>query len=424
MRPDEQSPPRPPWLAGVILLFLGSTCLGMDLALPGIIMPALRSTFRFGVFIAGLVGSAGFVVDGFAAYFVGGNAADRLQDRKKVLLPSALAFSALSWITAVVSFTWLLVAVRAVIGFATGGWYANAYTKATEDPPVRWRAAASGLHMASYSVGAGLLGPAIAPTIVDSVGWRGCFLILTAPMILIVLAGYKVFRPGVNKANIETDDEPAAMAAGRSRSRLLEIFSYRNVVLAFFIQAFMFATVTLFTVFAPLYLTGQRFSLVAAGGIITGWGIGGIAGNIALPVVSDYLGRRPTGAAALFIGCVAVLLFLRLHSFAALFGCTMAIGFFVQGSSSIFLGLVPQESLPARIRGTGTSFVHAGTVTIGGGLMALAAGAVGQFAGVAGSIYTGIGFCLLGCVLSLFVRETAPRRMRASVAPHTVAEVR
>lgn len=102
-------------------------------------------------------------------------------------------------------------------------------------------------------------------------------------------------------------------------------------------------------------------------------------------------------------------LFISIHNAGFLFLCTVGVGFFVQGTSSVFLGLVQQEMLPSSVRGTGTAFVHAGTVTIGGGAMALLAGVIGQVFGIAGAMEMGIAFCVAGVVLALFIKETAPR---------------
>lgn len=414
-------------MASIILLFLGSTFVGMDTALPGVIMPDIQHTFGFGVFTAGLVGSITFIFDGFSAYFGGGHVADRLHDRKKVLVPSGIGFSILSWLTGAASSTGILVLIRAVIGIPDGGWYGNAYPKATEDPPQRWRSGASGLHMASYSVGAGLIAPAIAPAIANTVGWRVCFLLLGVPALIVALMGVWLFRPGITTSNIK---HYSFFARGGDESNvgkrpLTDIFRYRNVTLSFFIQACMFATVTLFTSYGTLYLTHTGYSLIVAGGIIAGWGVGGIIGNLVLPVLSDFIGRKYMGALALFVGAIAVALFISVHNTAFLFMCTGAVGFFVQGTSSIFLGLVPQETLPSSIRGTGTAFVHAGTVAIGGGAMALIAGVVGQIFGITGAMEMGIVFCFIGVVLALFVRETAPRlvarRLQADALANSAA---
>lgn len=100
--------------------------MGMDAALPGVIMPAIRDTFGFGVFIAGLVGTITFVVGGFSAYLGGGHLADRLHDRKRVLLPSGIGFAILSWLTAVAGATGILVLIRGLLGITAGGWYGKA----------------------------------------------------------------------------------------------------------------------------------------------------------------------------------------------------------------------------------------------------------------------------------------------------------
>ncbi|HEY1701609.1 MAG TPA: MFS transporter [Trebonia sp.] len=202
--------------------------------------------------------------------------------------------------------------------------------------------------MASYSAGAGLIAPAVA------------------------LIGLRLFRRGVTTGNIKHYSFFArgGNEANVGKHPLTDIFRYRNVTLSFFIQAFMFATVTLFTSYGTLYLTHDGYSLIAAGEIIAGWGVGGLIGNLVLPVLSDFTGRKYMGAIALFVGAIADALFISVHDPAFRFVCTAAVGFFVQGTSSIFLGLVPQETLPSSIRGTGTAFVHAGTA-IGGGAMAL-----------------------------------------------------
>lgn len=69
-------------MASIVLLFLGSTFAGMDLALPGVIMPDIQHTFGFGVFTAGLVGTITFIFDGFCAYLGGGHVTRRRNYRQ------------------------------------------------------------------------------------------------------------------------------------------------------------------------------------------------------------------------------------------------------------------------------------------------------------------------------------------------------
>jgi MFS family permease len=171
----------------------------------------------------------------------------------------------------------------------------------------------------------------------------------------------------------------------------------------------LFGTATVFIVFAPLYLTHRGLSLIATGNIVSGWGLGGVIGAVALPLVFDPLGRKRTGVLALILGAAGVLLFANTHNAGLLFLAAVVVGLFIQGAIPLYLILIAGETIPDRMRARATAVVNFGITTIGGGVFALCLGGIGQAFGMRDTIMIGVAFGVVGALLTLGIRETAPR---------------
>lgn len=398
------------WVWSMIILFFGGLLLGVDQAMLGVLMPDIQKTFHFGVFGAGLLSSMTLIAIGFFSVVIGGYLADRAATRKNVMVPGLAGFSIFSWLTGVASGFGAMILIRLFLGAFQGIWEAPSFAKATEDPPVRFRALSSGIINAGLPVGLGFVAPLLAPHIAAAWGWRAAFSVMAIPGLILAAIAWKVLRPGIEK-NVENPLEhaPAAQA-----DRLFSVLRFRNVLLSALVGAFLYGTITVFIVFAPIYLTKTGFSLVQAGNALSGWGVGGLVGAIILPLISDRLGRKWTGGISLFLGGLGVYFFTNAHTGGTLFLAAVIVGVFIQGAIPLYLILIAGETVPDRMRAKATAVVNFGITTVGGGLFALLLGAIGQAFGLKDAILIGVVFSWLGVVATLFIQETAPRFRRAS----------
>src|SRR5690606_1526325 len=101
----------------------------------------------------------------------------------------SLATIGASWADGV----WEMAAWRLIGGLGSGSAYFNAITLAGEWLPDRWRS----VGVTTISVGTpagGLVVAALAPTLVEAVGWRGSFIVIGGGTLLTVVLILAVLR--------------------------------------------------------------------------------------------------------------------------------------------------------------------------------------------------------------------------------------
>lgn len=171
-------------VAAFAICLLVLICDGMDAQLLGIVAPKVIEDFGVDRGSFGLAMSAALVGFGLGSWG-GGWLGDRAGRRWALALATvvfSLATIAASWSQDVFQ----MAAWRLVGGLGFGGAYANAIALAGEWLPARWRS----VGVTTISVGTpagGLVVAALAPTLVDALGWRGTFVAVGAGTLLVVL---------------------------------------------------------------------------------------------------------------------------------------------------------------------------------------------------------------------------------------------
>jgi len=166
-------------------------CDGMDAQLLGIVAPIVIEEFDTDRGTFGIAMSAALVGFGLGSW-AGGWLGDRVGRRYSLALATvvfSLATIGASWSGDV----WQMAAWRLVGGLGFGSAYANAITLAGEWLPDRWRP----VGVTTVSVGTpagGLVVAALAPTLVEAMGWRGSFVLIGGATLLVVLLILAVLR--------------------------------------------------------------------------------------------------------------------------------------------------------------------------------------------------------------------------------------
>lgn len=409
--------PRRPVIAALTTLFAGGVFLGFDQAALGIVLPTLRESFHFGGVGAAWAGGIQSLPEGLVGFFVAGAISDRIGNRKPVLLWSLGTFAVMTWLTAVASGLGALLAARALMGVFAGGWIAMMFAMATELPATRWRALSVGFITASIPVGTGLIAPQVLPQLAEDAGWRWMFVIIGAPAMIVALAGIITIPRGISS-------HVSPLEHARSALSLWEAFRHRNVVLSIILSGLLYCTLTLFVVFGVEYFVAQGFTISRAGSFLSAWGAGGAIGSLVIPRVSDRIGRRPATVAGSVLAAASVLTFVQsAHGAVQIIGL-VGVGFFVQGTLAIVIMLVPGETVEDRLRGKAIGLADVGTTTLGGGVFAISLGSIGADFGLHATFILGVVCCALCAVISLALRETAPRLVEVPAGgPETVRAV-
>jgi hypothetical protein len=110
----------------------------------------------------------------------------------------------------------------------------------------------------------------------------------------------------------------------------------------------------------------------------------------------------------------AVFLWLFIHTGAAnfpmLFGLLFVAAMFNFGALAILAGPIPAEAAPLGLMASVSGIVIGAGEIFGGGIAPHIAGAIAQSSGIQNTLYFALGGQIVGLFISLFLRETAPRR--------------
>lgn len=388
----------------MVLLVLLWGVVGLNRVGIGFIFPKIVPEFHMQLWQAGLLISGTSVTWAFSSW-IGGWLSDR-HGRRKVLLP-AVGFMCL--MAAAMGAAWDFLSmfiVRDLLGIGDGiGWSVGEATINEESAPQR-RGFNQAVFTAGYtSIGAGL-GALIITSITVHLGWRWAFPIVGAAGLL-VLGGLIIVMREPRK---HTERRPTEW---RASVRLLRDPSVLAVTIA---GCAVLTWLQLIIGFNVLFLTKVRhFTLVEAGSIASAWGLAGAAGQLVLPLLSDFFGRkRVIMLGALF--CAVALAFYLVGGYALwemglLLGITGFMGF---GILPIVIATVVTELVSEDLHGAALGMTNFFAVIVGTTVMPVVGGIVADHFGLGAALW----LCVLSEVVIIasfaWIRETAPRRVASA----------
>jgi hypothetical protein len=94
-----------------------------------------------------------------------------------------------------------------------------------------------------------------------------------------------------------------------------------------------------------------------------------------------------------------------------LFGLLFLAAMFNSGALAILAGPIAAEAAPVGLIASAAGMVIGAGEIFGGGVAPSIAGAIAQNAGIQYTLYFALGGQIVGLLLALFLRETAPRRV-------------
>jgi len=223
--------------------------------------------------------------------FLFGAMADRY-GRKPTLIFNILCYSAVELSCAFAHSLSTLLVLRALFGVAMGGVWGVGAALTFETLPKEGRGTFSGLLQEGYAVGY-LLAAAAFGLAFDLVGWRGLFVLGTAPALLIFFIWKQVDESPVWLASRDLEREQKA-AGIRKPPVLGRLMGYMPVFL------FLIVLMTAFTSFShgtqDLYptflLKGRGFSPRTVGLMAVIYNVGSLAGGFVFGTLSEKWGRK------------------------------------------------------------------------------------------------------------------------------------
>jgi MFS transporter, ACS family, hexuronate transporter len=275
---------------------------------------------------------------------------------------------------------------------------------ATEVSP-RHRGLAMGI---AQGFGSSLMGSFVAPVLLvafaTSFGWRTSFFLAGVPGIVTALLMAWLIR-----------EAPIAPAAPRVRKEAVsrrEVLADRNVILCALLGVLLVSYLVVCWTFMPLYLTQERkFEPATMGWIMGTLGFSATLASFAIPALSDRIGRRPPMILMPFIAIVLPLAALYYTGSAWMLASIFFVGWGVTGVFPLFMATIPSESVDGRLMGTALGICMGTGEILGGVLSPFLAGYAADRVGLQAPLWMMAGLALVATLVSLGLRETAPRAL-------------
>nr|WP_320131380.1 MFS transporter [uncultured Holophaga sp.] len=404
------------WKA-ILLLTLAFGLVGVDRFMIAPIFPLMAKELHLDYSAIGVIGGALSLAWGVSSIFMGG-----LSDRfgtKKVIVPAVIVFSILAGISGVATGMLSLIVIRAIIGVSEGAYTPAGIVSVLEAA----KPSRQGLMLGLQQMALPFFGLALAPLFVGwllSMGlhWRWAFALVTIPGIIIALFMAKVLRdPKPSEAALHTVNHDT------SKHSFWDVFKFRNVPLNIIMFLGWEACEITFAILLPSYLTDVlKLSIPQMISVLAAFGIGATLGPILLMGLSDVVGRKPV----LFvggIGCLIMVFILRSAgaSTSTLFILVLITCFFSQGLISL-TALVATESVPVKLMSSASGVVIGVGEIFGGGIVPMLGGFVAKHFGLTHIFTIAMVGLVIGIVITLFTRETAPRKVAAAQAKRDLAQ--
>ncbi|HEY1875132.1 MAG TPA: MFS transporter [Steroidobacteraceae bacterium] len=399
------------WVLGITFGFLF-----FDRNAASFLMPFITKDLGFSYRQVGLIAAALSFTWAISA-FLGGALSDHTGRRKPVLLASAIAFSVCSVLSGLAGSFAALFAARFLMGLVEGPFMPVSHSLVAQESELGKRGHNMGV---LQNFGSNLLGSFAAPLVLVSIAehwsWRTAFFIAGVPGLVMAALIARYVR------------EPPRSARRRSGARALDVMShlallrYRNMLLCVLMSIFMVSWMVLGWAFLPLfYVKARQLSADQMKVLMSLLGLSAAFFSFIVPGLSDRLGRRPVVVAFNLIGVLVPLAVLYFHGSLYILGALVFLGWAASGTFPLFMATIPSETIPARYVATAVGLsVGVGEILGGVSAPALAGSAADAF-GLNAPLFIQAGCALVGTVLAMSLRETAPGRVAAPAAESRLA---
>lgn len=333
--------------------------------------------------------------------------------RRKVLIPAVIIFSLMSAFTGMVNGLLALLVIRTLMGIAEGPVASTGVAVAVEASHPKRRGLNNGIFQCMISLFGLAIGPIIATQLLGFTSWRYVFMIVGIPGLLIAAAMFYIVR------------EPLAQMAANigaqrpKRPSFVQLFQHRNVALAMLTLMCAMGGIFVLAAMMPDYLLGfLQLSTTDMGFVFSAIGFGGCLGQFALPAISDIIGRKM----ATLVSYILAALFLYLFTLSgpeSLFTLFMLLFFasmFNFAALAILAGPVAAEAAPIGMVASVAGLVIGAGEIFGGGVAPVIAGRIAGASGIQNVFTFAIASLVVGFVIALFLKETAPRKVGSLVA--------
>lgn len=397
-------------IVGVFFLAVGFVFF--DRLIINFLMPFIQRDLQLDNAQIGLLASA-LALTWAIASIVGGRISDRVRSRRIYLVVLMLAFSVASFLQGFAETFAHLFVLRLLMGLLEGPVIPVTQSVLAMESSERRRGFNLGLTMNTAN---GLFGSILAPVVIVAIAtafhWRTAFYLTVIPGIILCFVILKVMR----EPKIGTGDATSVAAAldrTGHKPQVKDVLKNRNIILSVLIFSGFMVYLMALQVFGPLFLTNVReYTPGTMSLVMAAFGLGTAVWGFVVPMISDRIGRRPT---AIFFGLLSVLAPLSLLWIANPVVLAVAVFVFAAGMGvgGLAMSVIPSESVPAAYAGLAVGLSAGVGELIGGFLTPMLTGIAADQFGLPVALVVSSAGALVATVFAVFLKETAPRVLRA-----------
>jgi len=394
----------------VVWFFFAWGFIFLDRLTISFLAPAVMGDLGITTVQYGLIGTA--TTGCFAvSSIVFGAISDNSGVRKKWLIPFVLATAVFSALGAVTNSFATLIIDRALVGFCEGPIISLMMAMVAKESTPNRLALNAGIINTGVAVIAVAFGPVFVTQVAAAHDWRMAFLLASIPAFLLGLLMMKFVR--------EVRFQPNMDASGKKESAfssLGKMLKYKNVVICFLVGILTMIGYWNMMLYASLFFStvGGR-ELTSVGVILGMMGVLGIVWTIAVPKLSDAIGRKPALIIWFAIAALAPFIMFGVPtSFAAVVIYCLVAG--IPGSIfPLCYSVIPAETLPPSLIGTAGGLIIGVAEIVGGSAWPAISGVVATNSGLPTVLFVG-GVCyLIALVLCIFLKETHGKEKRLAI---------
>ena len=396
------------WKA-VALLGLGFGLVGLDRWIIAPLFPFIAADLHLADGDVGRLAGILGILWGVLAIF-SGRVSDAIGHRK-VLIPAILLFSLLSGLSGMAQGLTALILIRALMGAMEGTYCPTSFTAVAAASKPERRGFNQGLQQSGFALLGLALGPIIAIQLLNVVpSWRWVFWLVALPGFVVGALLFVYLREPKNTHGGEL------IGATAPAGSWFEVLKSANLLISMLALLCAMACVFVLSAMVPIYLVNVLALTPAQMSVVTSAiGFGGFFGQFGWPGLSDRFGRKPLAVLG-FVGATACVWWFSVTGAAVLplFVALFVSSFFCLGNVALITGPIATEAAPRGLISSAIGIVVGAGEIFGGGIAPIIAGGVADRFGLPSVLYVALIGVALGIVVCLFLRETAPRKIRAS----------
>lgn len=344
---------------------------------------------------------------GFSALFAG-----RLSDkigRKKVLIPSVIIFSLMTGLSGLAVGLYSLLFLRIMMGIAEGAFGPTSVALTAEASHPSRRGLNMGIQQSTFALLGIGLGPIIVTQLLNVVpSWHWVFLIMLIPGLILAYLLYKVIREPVHLTEV-----------AKNKYGYKDVLQYKNIWVTMLCMCSVMTCIFVLGAIVPIYFTQYlQLDMLQMGFATSGIGFGAFAGQIIIPALSDYIGRKKACVIALVFAAILLYQFIGITNTSPLILFTLLffIAFGANSTLCMMGGAIAVESVPKSLASTAVGLIIGVGEIFGGGVAPILAGWIAQSFGLQYTLWLAFAGLISCCIFSVFITETAPRKRSLSIA--------